>query len=177
MAAPMPCPPRHKNIRLNARNYVGSGWYFLTLCTFRRALYFRSDQSARWLVGILQLGSTQQAFQVRAYCIMPDHLHLLLQGMTPNADLLRFVGVFKHKTSFAFRARTGKTLWQTSFYDHILRGNEAPADVAWYIWMNPVRAGLAEKATDYPYSGPFCSEWTASGPPLTPWSPPASNRI
>ena len=74
---------------------------------------------------------------------MPDHLHVLLHGGKASADLLGFVKVFKHKTSFHFARHTGKRLWQTSFYDHILRGDEAPADVAWYIWLNPVRAGLA----------------------------------
>lgn len=111
----MTSPPRHKGIRLDAQNYTGYGWYFLTLCTFRRAPYFRFDPLARWLLRMLHQESRAHGLLPRAYCVMPDHLHLLMQGNTPNADLLRFVKVFKHKTTFRFRARTGKTLWQTSF--------------------------------------------------------------
>ena len=172
----MPSPHRHKNIRLNARNYIGFGWYFLTLCTFRRAPYFRSGPVARWLLCTLRQESDRHAFLLRAYCVMPDHLHLLLQATAPNANLLRFVKTFKHKTSFRFRAHIGKTLWQTSFYDHILRDGETPADIAWYIWLNPVRARLAEKPQHYPYSGPFSPDWPASGPPPIPWSPPATRN-
>jgi len=174
----IPSPRHHKNIRLDARNYIGFGWYFLTLCTFRREPYFRSDPIARWILHVLHQESARHALLHRAYCVMPDHLHLLLHGTAPNADLLQFVKTFKHKTSFRFRVHFGKSLWQTSFYDHILRDEETPADVAWYIWLNPVRAGLAKKPPDYPYSGPFSLNWPSSGPPTIPWSPPAiDNRI
>ncbi len=107
------------------------GWYFLTLCTFRRSPYFRIDSTARWLLRVLQEEAAEACFQLHAYCLMPDHLHVLLQGTKAGADLLGFVKVFKHKTSFHFARRAGKRLWQTSFYDHILRGEEAPADVGW----------------------------------------------
>ena len=59
-----------------------------------------------------------------------------------------------------------------SFYDHILRDKDAPADVAWYIWLNPVRAGLVKKAEEYPYSGPFVRDWDAGEAPEKAWAPP-----
>jgi len=126
-------PLHHKNIRLDPRNYTGHPWYFVTQCTHRRAPYFRNDRIARWLLTILQDECACRSILPRAYCLMPDHLHLLLQATTPNIDLLRFMDTLKHKTSFQFHARTGKPLWQTSFYDHILRDTEAPDAVAWYI--------------------------------------------
>ena len=60
------------------------------------------------------------------------------------------------------------------FHDHILRGEEAPADVGWYIWLNPVRARLAQKVTDYPYSGPLLPE--EFPPREVGWSPPGKDR-
>jgi putative transposase len=161
---------RHKNIRLDARNYVGTGWYFLTLCTAGRTSYFRSESLARWVLGALHAEAAREFFRVRAYCVMPDHLHLLLHGASPEANMLYFVKAFKHRTSFRFAGHTGKKLWQTSFYDHILRDYETPADVAWYIWLNPVRAKLAENFAEYPYSGPFPSE--SLTPPEVAWVPP-----
>jgi putative transposase len=107
---------------------------------------------------------------------MPDHLHLLLQATAANSELLPFVRAFKHKTSHRFRARTGKTLWQTSFYDHILRRAESPTDVTYYILSNPVRAGLVRNPWDYPYSGLFGGEWPGTDPPLTCWYPPSKSR-
>jgi putative transposase len=83
---------------------------------------------------------------------MPDHLHVLAQGNSRSANLLCFVKTFKHKTTFHFRATTGKTLWQISFFDHILRTAEDLSITAEYTLLNPVRGGLVKRPEDYPYS-------------------------
>src|SRR6266436_4544226 len=54
-----------------------------------------------------------------------------------------------------FRSKTGKTLWQISFFDHILRTAEDLSKTAEYILLNPVRAGLVKRPEDYPYSRIF----------------------
>jgi REP element-mobilizing transposase RayT len=86
---------------------------------------------------------------------MPDHLHVLVQGNSRAANLLCFVKTFKHKTTFHFRFKTGKTLWQMSLFDHILRTAEDFFETAEYILLNPVRAGLVQRPHDYPYSRIF----------------------
>jgi REP element-mobilizing transposase RayT len=96
---------RHKNIRLDARNYMGTGWYFLTLCTAGRTPYFRSESLARWVLRVLHAEAAREFFRVRAYCGMPDHLHLLLHGTSPEANMLHFVKAFKHRTSFRFAGK------------------------------------------------------------------------
>ncbi|HVM74651.1 MAG TPA: transposase [Candidatus Saccharimonadales bacterium] len=163
--------PRHKNTRLDVRSYRGYGWYFLTLCTYKRIHYFRSHDVATRVLRTLHVQTDHHGFRQRAYCLMPNHLHLLLQAGAPNCDLLQCVRTFKHKTSFHFRATSGQTLWQVSFYDHVLRASESPADVAWYILLNPVRAGLVKTPIDYPYCGPFVHGWPGTEAPSTPWSP------
>ena len=79
---------------------------------------------------------------------MPNHLHILVTG-TEDAPLVRFVQHFKQATGHRHPG-----LWQRSYYDHILRYEETIEDVAWYIWGNPVRAGMVADALDYPYLGP-----------------------
>src|SRR6266403_2206772 len=145
----------HKPIRLAKQHYLGPRAYFLTLCAHDRIPYFRSSRIAKWLVESLQQTAIQQSFSLRAYCLMPDHLHLLLQGNSPSSDLSSFVKTFKHKTTFHFRAKTGKTLWQISLFDHILRTAEDLSKTAEYILLNPVRAGLVKRPEDYPYSRIF----------------------
>jgi putative transposase len=162
----------HKDIRLAPGNYVGCRWYFVTICTFARRSYFRSQALADWLLRVLQRESAGSLFFVRAYCLMPNHLHLLLQGNSLNAELLPFIENFKHKTSHRFWLRNQKTLWQISFYDHILRNEDAPGDVAWYIWLNPVRAGLAKRTGEYRYAGPFFKGWDVPLLSDKAWRPP-----
>jgi putative transposase len=145
----------HKPIRLPKEHYIGLRAYFLTLCTRDRIPYFRSPRVASWVLEPLQQIAAQQSFTLRAYCLMPDHLHALVQGDSRSANLLSFVKTFKHKTTFHFRAKTGNTLWQISFFDHILRTAEDLSKTAEYILSNPVRAGLAQRPHEYPYSRIF----------------------
>ena len=145
----------HKLIRLPKQHYIGRRAYFLTLCTRDRIPYFRSPRIARWLLENLLQIAAQQSFSLRAYCLMPDHLHILLQGDSPSSDLRSFVNTFKHKTTFYFRAKTGNTLWQISFFDHIMRTAEESSKTAEYIFLNPVRAGLVRRPHDYPCSRIF----------------------
>jgi putative transposase len=151
----MPSTRFHKPIRLPKQNYLGYRSYFLTPCTRDRIPCFRSPRIARWLLELLPPLAAQHSFALRAYCLMPDHLHLLLQGNSSSANLLRFVKIFKHKSALQFLSKTGKPLWQISFFDHILRNDEDLCSAAEYILSNPVRAGLAQRPRDYPYSATF----------------------
>jgi putative transposase len=45
-----------------------------------------------------------------------------------------------------------RTLWQSGYFERILRREETTQRVADYIMANPVRAGLAEQVGDYPYA-------------------------
>ncbi len=81
---------------------------------------------------------------------MPNHLHLLLR----DESLVGFVRLLKGRLVPEARLRErGRPLWQPSFYDHALRQEEAIEGVARYIWENPVRTVLTERAGDYPWSG------------------------
>lgn len=44
-------------------------------------------------------------------------------------------------------------MWQSGYYDHVLRNDEGSLGVMRYILENPVRAGLVAEVQEYPYSG------------------------
>lgn len=101
-----------------------------------------------------------------AYCFMPDHLHLLVRSVE-EADLVAFVRLFKQLSGYDYRRSTGdqQVLWQTSYYDHVLRRGEDTLAVARYLWANPVRVRLVETAREYAYSGSLAMghEWQVEG--------------
>jgi len=103
---------------------------------------------------------------------MPDHVHFLLEGTSPGSDLLRFVAQWKQQTGYMFRNDVIKGLWQRRFYDHILRSDDQPRSVAWYIWMNPVRRGIVVEPHDYPFSGSLTEKWLKMTAPAKVWNPP-----
>jgi len=102
---------------------------------------------------------------------MPDHFHVLVEGIAPDSDLLLFIRNFKQQSTRAFSGGNGVPLWQKKFYDHILRTKDSPEAVAWYIWMNPVRKGLCAQPDQYPYSGSLTRDWKKCVQPAEIWVP------
>jgi len=145
----MPNRPR----RLPEFQYIGLHSYFLTVCTDRRHRAFEDLEFGQWSVSQLLQQAQSRRFAVVAYCLMPDHAHLLLQGQSDDADLKRMVLSWNTLTGHQWRQRAGRRLWQTGYYDHVLRDGESMLGVARYILMNPVRAGLVANAEGYALSG------------------------
>ena len=90
---------------------------------------------------------------VIAYCFMPDHLHLLVEGTNPASTLTEFVRVFKQRSSFQWKRMFGSQLWQRSYFERVLRNHESSIDVARYVLANPLRAGMVDSVEDYPFLG------------------------
>ncbi len=137
--------------RLKEFSYIGPYAYFITICTPFRSHYFIEEDVVKAVLGFLIDCSTTYRFKVYAYCFMPDHLHLLLQG-EETSSLKEFMRIFKQKTEWYFKKNRHKNLWQRSYYDHILRKEEAIEDVCRYILENPVRKGLVKNFKEYPFS-------------------------
>lgn len=145
--------PRKSSPRLSDFAYRGNYGYFVTIDTADRQRELVGD-FAETCVGNLLESAAKSSFEVMAYCLMPDHMHVLLHGTTADADLVRYVKLFKQITGFAFKRRIGRKLWHRSFHDHVLRGEEDVDDIAAYIWHNPVRSGHVASAVEYAYSWP-----------------------
>jgi len=61
--------------------------------------------------------------------------------------------VWKQRTAFEWKRRCGRRLWQSGFYDYVLRDDDPVPAIVKYIIGNPVRAGIAADASQYPHSG------------------------
>jgi putative transposase len=164
---------RRKNIRLPAARYIGRSWYFLTMVVEGRLDRFSGAGLVAENLRFLTEHAESKHFAISAYCFMPDHLHLLINGTEEDANLLAFGDGFKQVSAFTFKQRTGARLWQKKYHDHILRDDERWESVACYIWNNPVRKGLCKRAEDWPYSGSFVVDWRklmSAG--MDAWVPP-----
>jgi len=88
-----------------------------------------------------------------AYCFMPDHLHLLVEGVTAAADLRRFVKLAKQRSGAAHALQKHEPLWQEGYFERVLRAEDDAKGIARYILNNPVRGSLVENPMDYPHMG------------------------
>jgi putative transposase len=132
--------------------------YFLTICTNHREEMFLDRALADLVVAQFRRTSREMAFGILAYCVMPDHVHLLVHGRRHTSDFRRFVKRIKQSTGQSYSHSAKRPLWQEGYYDRVLRPEEAEAMVARYIIENPVRAGLVTRPCDYPYVG--SDEWS-----------------
>ena len=138
---------------LKTFDYRGLHRYFLTLCTHqRRSVFVTAGRVALVSTQILRTSHEQQ-FAVLAYCFMPDHLHLLIEGLADDCDCRRFVARAKQYSGFYYKKAFGAPLWQRYGYERTLRDQENSLSVARYIVENPVRAGLANRPQGYPFLG------------------------
>jgi len=166
-----------KNIRLSASRYRGQQAYFVTFCFHDRRPFGKNARIAQWLVTKLKKYSAESEFFVHAYCVMPDHLHILAAARAESSNLVKFVEALKQETAIEFERKRNLRLWQLKYYDRILRSSDSLDRVAWYIWLNPVRKGFCETPADYPFPGSFTElgqRLLRSAAPLE-WTPPWKN--
>jgi putative transposase len=143
----------NKPEHLGAFDYLGLHQYFLTFCTYQRHRRFAEPDHVAVARTQIERAADEQQFAVIAYCYMPDHLHLLIEGLSDDSDCLEFISRGKQFSGFHYKARFGQRLWQRYGFEHTLRSEESILSVARYILENPVRAGLVERVTDYGYLG------------------------
>ncbi|HLG54115.1 MAG TPA: transposase [Vicinamibacterales bacterium] len=162
--------------RLAGFSYVGLHQYFVTICTDKRRTSFADQGAATWLT--LQIAPTFEArrFAVIAFCVMRDHVHLLLEGLTEDADLRAVVHNWKLRTAFAWKQRTGERLWQEGYYDYVLRDGDSVPGIVRYIIGNPIRGGLADDVTRYPYAGSSRYALAELADAAIDWQPPWKRR-
>jgi putative transposase len=137
---------------LKTFDYIGFQRYFLTFCTRDRERMFVRREPVDLVRAQILRAADHEQFAIVVDCFMPDHVHLLAEGVTETADGLRFIARAKQFSGFYYSKQFGKPLWQRYGYEHVLRTDEDSLGVAKYILENPVRAGLVRSPQDYEFS-------------------------
>ena len=138
---------------LSGFDYVGVHRYFLTFCTFERRRHFDKADHVELVRTHFAQQSANEHFEIPAYCFMPDHVHLLVEGNQADADLKQFIKSAKQYSGFYFSRKTEERLWQRYGFERVLRGEEGTWNVARYSVTNPIRSGLVGSLHEYPFWG------------------------
>jgi putative transposase len=136
--------------------------FFVTTCTNKRRQILASDAIAEILVKEWREAPARHHWMIGRYVIMPDHVHFFCAPQRDSTTLSQFVGAWKSWTSRRIatlpQARSAgdparKPIWQSEFFDHLIRSNES-YDRKWeYVRDNPVRAGFVSTADAWKYAG------------------------
>ena len=125
----------------------GKAHYFVTVgCEQRGRNQLANPRLADGIFETVKHRVAQGVWYAHLVLIMPDHVHLMLSFPHTDQRMQTVVSKWKEWT-----AKTLKISWQRDFFEHRLRKEESLREKADYILANPVRAGLVEKAEDWPY--------------------------
>lgn len=119
----------------------------------------------------IAIGVENRRFDLHAFVLMPDHVHLLLTPVGPATGRSILSG-FKTQTATKanrFLRRTGLPFWQEGGgHDRNITTREEYMEKLTYIHLNPVRAKLVDKAADWrDSSASFYDSGDYDGPEIT----------
>ena len=139
--------------RLGNASYSLRRSYFVTFCTLRRVPTFATPKLAEIARDVIIQYREKGYYYLPAYCVMPDHIHMLVIPLEPSRHLSRVIATLKNSITQGLRKNGVGVKWQWGYHDHVLRSAESTEGVANYIMMNPVRKGLIADFRDWPFSG------------------------
>jgi len=145
---------RNRSLRLPAFDYASPHAYFVTVGTYQKLPLLSEPRRAEVVFDCLIWCRDRYGYAVYAYCLMPDHVHLLATPVDGAIGLPGFIGAFKSlSTRSIWKQGHQGVLWQKHYYDHIVRGEESISSIADYILDNPVRRGIVSSRDAYHFSG------------------------
>ena len=162
--------PIRKPNRLPEYDYSQNGAYFVTVCIADKNNLFwdtvgaaisRPQIEDEELVpqpplstygriveqGIQNIPHCYPSVSVEKYCIMPDHIHMILcfakdsERQITAPTLSRVVGQMKRWVS----KQIGAGMWQKSYYERVIRNGAEYEEIWRYIHENPLKYALKEE--------------------------------
>jgi REP element-mobilizing transposase RayT len=143
---------RRSPIRIDPQGH----WLFLTWRVHRslpRVPYSpRQPSAGEAIVEILLRGTKLGDYQLGAYVVMPDRVDLLLLPFISPSRLLKALRGQTARQANRLLGRTGQPFWQPESGHRWVRDERERQRIAAGIESQPVKAGLAAQAGDYPWS-------------------------
>ena len=155
--------PVRKHQRLKSFDYNSNGAYHITICVQNRREFLGrivgrdalgtpfaelSEYGKIIYNEIMQIPFYYKNIEIDKFVIMPNHVHMIIivknngnEGIgvpgasRPTAIIPNVVGILKRKTNKIY----GFKMWQTGYYDHIIRDEADYLQVWQYIDNNPAK--------------------------------------
>jgi len=116
-------------------------------------VWLRDDRVARMVADALLYGESGRHFyQLRAWVVMPNHVHVLLRPTSSMPVITRWLKGSTARQANLILGRTGESFWQDESFDHRVRDEVELDRIVRYVEHNPVSAGLAGNPRDWAWS-------------------------
>jgi REP element-mobilizing transposase RayT len=115
-------------------------------------VWLKDTRVARMVVCALHQGDADARYRLHAYVVMSNHVHVLLEPLTPVPRLTNWIkGVTARQANQLLGLRAGP-FWQHESYDRWARTPDEFNRIVKYIESNPVLAGLVSHPEGWPWS-------------------------
>jgi REP element-mobilizing transposase RayT len=122
--------------------------------------YLRIPEIAGMVVDAI-LYRDPRHYQLHAYVVMPNHVHLLITPLMEVCKVMQSLKRFTAREGNRMLGLTGQPFWQDESYDRLVRNETEFERIAYYMEMNPVTAGLATTPEEFRWS----SSWPINNRP------------
>jgi putative transposase len=117
----------------------------------RQDVFRKRDDFEAFLRAVADL-KERKPFACYGYCLMRNHIHLLLRPKGTTISRIVQSLLVSHTQRYHKHYRSGGHVWQGRFKSPVIQSDEHLLAVLRYIEANPLRAGLVERAEDYPWT-------------------------
>lgn len=119
-------------------------------------IWLSDDRVARAVADALAFGESElKLYELMAWVIMPNHVHIVVQPSVPLAKITKSVKNFTAKRANEILDRTGQPFWQYESYDHWVRNRYELPKVIGYVERNPVKAGFVDQVEAWRWSSVY----------------------
>ena len=120
-----------------------------------KQMVFNEKNDYSTYIRLLAKYSVEYRLSILAYCLMPNHIHIIAIPQEQNSMAKTFhVCHMKYAQHFNKKYSLSGHLWQGRFYSCLLDENHFTAAVR-YVENNPIRAKLSSDAISWPWSSAF----------------------
>jgi putative transposase len=137
------------------RNYVPGGTYFFTIVTDHRRKLFDTPKKLDLLLNTIRQVQRSKPFELLAYCLLPDHIHLLIKFPEGDSDFPIRMREVKRLTTLWMREELKgdvESIWQDKYWEHTIR-DERDLQIHFdYIHYNPVKHSLSQRFDGWKWS-------------------------
>jgi REP element-mobilizing transposase RayT len=133
-----------------ARSELGEGAFHVTARGNARMKIFLDETDYRAFIGTLRQVAVEHAWLLHAYCLMPNHFHLVVEarGIDLSRGMRALSGAYAQRFNRRYE-RSGHVF--QGRYDARVVDETRYRDVREYVLENPIRAGLVGESDDYPW--------------------------
>ncbi|MFT5619290.1 MAG: putative transposase [Arenicella sp.] len=120
--------------------------------------YLKDDELAEKVANAIQFWDDKR-INLMAYCVMSNHVHLVLRLLEDDLDKLKVFLIQIIKSIKQFSARECNKLlglsgafWQPESFDRLVRDREELHRIISYVLDNPTKAGLCQNRVDWTWN-------------------------